>query len=441
MTPSVAGKTPRGYTKILTITDAWSNYLVALPCRGETAQETASLIQKYWVEKYGPPAEILSDNAPGYSSKLFNSILRLLDIKTTKGRPYTARTSGRAEASNRRMNQALRVCIPDGKYNNWDLYLGKITFALNCLRNRHTGFSPNYLVHHQEMNVPLSVLAVNRDDFEIQPVKQLDSVDAWEMYNSFRKVVREVRNNAQSDFLHSQKYYEKNMNNPSLDVGSEVLVLIRCPVHKFQPRWAGPFPIVKKISDHLYVIKTNNGDEKVVNMHKLKPYKRNRFSEPITQPPVTTKLDKTVDPPPPRTRLQDSSSSDSSGDEEAGRHLQMNTCQASKTLLSPQIRHYSTTPRSELHVPMRGSNIPLTVTESIKRARIPVDNTNTSAVTDDLVDLSPTFSPTNPFFPTSPSSSLDADLSHTLSAVPPQKYILAEKSSFSPAPPLPLPTP
>ena len=67
VTPKFAGKTPRGFTKILTITDAWSNYLVALPCRGETAPETAALIQKYWIEKYGPFHEILSDNAPGYA--------------------------------------------------------------------------------------------------------------------------------------------------------------------------------------------------------------------------------------------------------------------------------------------------------------------------------------------------------------------------------------
>ena len=46
-------RTSRGYRYILTISDAWSNYLVAVPVRSQTAKENIAAIMKNWILKVG----------------------------------------------------------------------------------------------------------------------------------------------------------------------------------------------------------------------------------------------------------------------------------------------------------------------------------------------------------------------------------------------------
>ena len=59
--------------------------------------------------------------------------------------------------------------------------------------------------------------------------------------------------------------------------GDWVFTLVECPQHKFSKRWQGPFEITKKIDDHLYVIDLGSRD-KLVNISKLKPYLKNKYS-------------------------------------------------------------------------------------------------------------------------------------------------------------------
>ena len=265
--PSATKTTGRGMRYILTITDVWSGYVVAVATSQQTGVANYKAIMKNWVLRHGCCREIILDNAPGFREEFFNAIFKAFGCKITFGLPYSSASTGKAERSNKRVNTALRTSLPEGKENQWDLYLDYITFALNCLKNRHTGFSANKLVFGRELNSPLSILIENE---ELEPSSYNDK--AYQLHRTIKDIVRKVRINSELDFKYSEKSYNSKVKGPFFKEGQYCYVLVNCPAHKFSIRWRGPFKVQKALSDHLYVVLINNdvNQEKVINISKMK---------------------------------------------------------------------------------------------------------------------------------------------------------------------------
>ena len=102
--------------------------------------------------------EIICDQAPGFTSEFFEEILKAFGCKPTHGMAYHCSTTSKAERTNKRLNQALRLVLNDDQMSDWDLYLNYVCIALNSVKSRHTGYSANMAVFGRELNTPLSVL-------------------------------------------------------------------------------------------------------------------------------------------------------------------------------------------------------------------------------------------------------------------------------------------
>ena len=238
--------------------------MVAIPTKTQTAKESVSLIRRFWIDRFGQPRFMMADNHLGFRAKYFETTAQALDCKYIHGQPYVSRSTGRVERANRRLNTALRTSLPPGRYQDWDLWLSRIVFVLNLLRNRHTGYSSNRLVFGRELNTPLSLLAENRKDFELEPMKENEfDVEAYELYKNLKFITRKVRVQAERDFCYAQRYHDKHVKGPFFEEGEEAFVLINCPKHKFGPRWVGPYKISRKINDHLYCLDLPDGEKKV----------------------------------------------------------------------------------------------------------------------------------------------------------------------------------
>lgn len=308
--PDAEKRTARGFRYILTITDAWSNYVVAIPVRTQTAKENISQIVRRWTLTYGLPKEIIVDNHPGFTADFFEQVMQYFDCKVTHGTSYHSRSTGKAERSNKRVNQALRASIPVGKENQWDIYLGYAVFALNCLRNRHTGYSSNRLVFGRELNTPITLLVDN----ELKTETLTRQSAAYEQYKLMKNTIKKVRENANADFMYAKNQHEKNILGPFFKAGDLCYVLVSCPSHKFSIRWRGPFMINKAINDHLYVVQMAPGVDKVVNLGKMKHFQRNKYNQnkyPAVGNPTVTNV-----PVHEESKQPNVDSSDESSDEE-----------------------------------------------------------------------------------------------------------------------------
>ena len=157
------GLSAAGKKYILTMTDVWSGYVVAVTTNSQKAEDTISIIMHKWVLWHGVPREIISDNGPGFRSQFYQAILRAFQCKFTYGLPYESKSTAKVERTNRRINQSLRLILADKNPKTWDSYIDYVCSALNSLKSRTTGFSANFLRFGYELNSPMSLLLSNSD--------------------------------------------------------------------------------------------------------------------------------------------------------------------------------------------------------------------------------------------------------------------------------------
>ena len=207
---------------------------------------------------------------------------------TTYGAPYSSKSTGKVERSNKRIDNALRAVLPDSRIHKWDIYLPSVVYALNGLKSKHTGYSSNFLVFGQELNMPFDLLINAADPIEHKSKAQR----AYKLYRDVKHTLLKVRENALLDYGYTATYYNKSAKGNFFEPGDYVYVLINCPSHKFGPRWIGPKKILRVLNEgHTYVVdwNINKVAEKVVSFVKLKRYVRNKYSNRILEPEIESK--------------------------------------------------------------------------------------------------------------------------------------------------------
>ena len=290
--PEKIGITQKGNKYILSITDVWSGYVVAVATNSQKATDNISLIMHHWVLKHGVPRDVISDGAPGFKAQFYKAVLTSLNCNYTYGLPYECKSTSKAERTNKRLNQSLRLILDNKDPKLWDRYLNYVCAVLNSLKNRQTGFSANFLVYGRELNTPMSLLLENGDQADVFdpncPVPYNEQ--AYEQHRAHKNIIQTISKKLKSYYAHADISFNKGIKNTPFKAKDLCYIKIRCPTHKFSPRWFGPIPVIKVINDHVYVVQLPNG-EKVVNISKLKKYRGKHlpssFQAQIERLPVT----------------------------------------------------------------------------------------------------------------------------------------------------------
>ena len=134
--PEKLGLSAGKFKYILSLTDVWSGYVVAVPTRSQTAKDTISIIMHKWILTHGVPKRIVSDRGPGFASQFYKAVFKALGCKPDYGLPYECKSSAKAERTNKRLNQSLRVALVDKDPKTWDRHVDYVCYELNALKNR-----------------------------------------------------------------------------------------------------------------------------------------------------------------------------------------------------------------------------------------------------------------------------------------------------------------
>ena len=124
---------------ILSMTDVWSGYVTAAATNSQSAVQNISLIMHKWILVHGTPREIVSDGAPGFRAAFYQAVLTAFNCKHTYGLPYECRSSSKAERTNKRLNQSLRLILTDKNPKLWDKYLDYVCSSLKISNLRTWG--------------------------------------------------------------------------------------------------------------------------------------------------------------------------------------------------------------------------------------------------------------------------------------------------------------
>lgn len=280
--------TPRRNKYILTITCHYTNYLVAIPVKTLTSEETVRTIILHWALRFGIFKAIQHDRHQSFSSHLFQGIMDAFRVKDIRSTAYKSSTQGRVEAQNARINTAMRTSVPRDDLRNWDLYLPYVVFILNQIKSTHTGFSSNFLVFGRELNHIRDLWIETPREQEIHPTR---ASYAFSLHNNLKRINNEVRKNAARQAEKMSKQYNKNanINEPVFKKGDYCYIKIPVPDNKFGERFEGPYEVTSVLNEHLYKVITRKG-ETVVNVGKMKPYKLNKYSS-LANPEIESQTD------------------------------------------------------------------------------------------------------------------------------------------------------
>ena len=223
-----------GVQYILVITDHFTRYAKAVPCRNMSAKTTAEAILGF-IQHFGIPKRLHSDQGANFVGKVIRELCLLLGVEKSRTTSYHPQGNGSCERFNRTLIRMLGT-LPADKKRAWPKHIGMLVLAYNATPHDSTGFSPHYLLFGRNARLPVDNLFPR----EACP-KQVDEVRealewAW----------------AKASELDSQKkskaktYYDRRVRGATLEPGDRVLVK--------EVAFDGPHKLADKWSKEIYTV-------------------------------------------------------------------------------------------------------------------------------------------------------------------------------------------
>lgn len=127
------------------------------PIPNQNAETVATKLVHEFIERYGTPLEIHTDQETNFDSQLFKEVCYLLLIKKTRSTPYRPSSNGLIERFNQTLGKMIKSFI-ENNVNEWDKYLCIFMAAYRSTPHPGTGYSPNMLMLGREVNTPIHIL-------------------------------------------------------------------------------------------------------------------------------------------------------------------------------------------------------------------------------------------------------------------------------------------
>ena len=142
---SASTKSAEGYTKILTVMDLFSRYVMAIPLKRARAKEVGGALFSNLFCRFGKPERIHSDEGREFVNKALHSVFDRWGIahSSTGGHQPQANP---VERYHRFMNSTMTM-LSTKFGGDWPEYLPAATFAYNASTNDATGYKPHEIIY------------------------------------------------------------------------------------------------------------------------------------------------------------------------------------------------------------------------------------------------------------------------------------------------------
>ena len=269
-----------GNAFIVVIKDALTRYTETIAVKKNDAQSVAYAFIHSIIYRHGAVELLISDNGREFVNRLWRQVAQLLNIKHITITAYNPRANGLAENHMRPMKDSISIYC-DESQKDWDLHLNGITMSYNTTVNTQTGFTPYYMMYGREARMPneLWLRAFSQAKGVLPFVTNMVKVltKAWEIVEGSKP--KEVAR------MNAGVHPKRHLKFADYKVGDFIMMCVvpkpttlgwieakhRKVNLKLQPRYAGPYQIVKWVSPVVYIIKVD-GTNRVIHAVNMKPY-------------------------------------------------------------------------------------------------------------------------------------------------------------------------
>lgn len=182
--------------------------------------------------------------------------------------------NGCVERFNRTLVSMMKMYCQDNQ-NNWDEYLPQLLMAYRSSKHASTKVTPNKMMLGREITLPVQA-------FISEPEKDNREISTTEYIENLQQILNYTHSYARKHLKESNEYqkkhYDQGAKGRKLYLGQAVW--LHDPTRKIGvcskllPKWKGPYIVVRKIDDLIYMVKRSpRQPAKVYHIDRLIPYK------------------------------------------------------------------------------------------------------------------------------------------------------------------------
>jgi transposase InsO family protein len=256
---------------VLVIIDRFTRWIELVAISDMSTLTVADAFYDNIICRHSVPERLLTDRGTNFCSEVFKHLNERLGIKKIFTTSYHPQTDGSAERPNRFISAALTAYINDGQ-SDWDIYLPSIAFAYRTSFIEGIKNSPFSMVYARFPTLPTDILYGSRQ--KLVQDREKYHIDHTE---NLRKAVDLAQKTQHSYYAKAKRHYDKSHIDLTFKLGDHVLLEIAVPQgnrsRKLDPRFQGPFEIVKIHSSVNYTIRDKlSGKEQRVHVQRLIPF-------------------------------------------------------------------------------------------------------------------------------------------------------------------------
>lgn len=250
---------------ILVGTCASTKFVVTKAYTKANAESAANFLLEI-ITRFGTPKFLHSDRGSHFDNCIIQNICKKFNIVHLLSTSYHPESQAYTERTNQTIKQCLTNYMSEN-HSNWSYLLPFVTFSINTTPHSRLKYAPFYLLHGYMPNLPI--------DNKILP--EISSLNIVKSMEALQKVRNDIPRLITSIQEKDKYYYDKK--HKSVEFLPNQLVLLKNPpsVFKktFQPKFTGPFKIIRKISEVNYeveILNNNVATLETFHVRRLKPF-------------------------------------------------------------------------------------------------------------------------------------------------------------------------
>lgn len=247
------------YRYLVTIIDRFTRWPEAIPIRNISAETVAVAIINGWIQRFGTPLKISTDQGTQFQSELFKQLNDRLGTQRFRTTSYHPQANGLVE----RFHRVLKAAIKCKDSINWSKELPFIMLGIRATIKEGIRATPAELVFGQTLRLPAEFFV----EHEGKP-------NETEFIRDFRRIMNKIRPSQTTNHSKEKPFVQRELNRCKWVFMRNDTV--RAPL---QQPYDGPYEVIKRY-DKFYKIAIK-GKNKNVTIDRLKAAFVEDSNEPL----------------------------------------------------------------------------------------------------------------------------------------------------------------
>ncbi len=253
---------PDGHTTLLIVIDVFTGFVLLRACKSSTAEEIAYELWDIFCT-FGFPKILQSDNGHEFVNDTLRALVKISGLEHRFISPYNPRADGKVERAIGTIVQVLKKMV-HGSNRLWPLYTPFSQYAFNIKIANLPGSMPFALMFGRAPNEwkdytkdPPEAIPYDMSSEErlVKWKEHQDKMVALLLPAISRRILQ-----SKHEMIAKLNKKRKALIPKTVAEGTDVYLVDPVKANKWQPKYIGPYTIVRRAHNGAYVLKDSTGD-------------------------------------------------------------------------------------------------------------------------------------------------------------------------------------